>query len=423
MSAWGLRLLLLGACVVGSATERPAGWAGWRGPTGMGVSSERNLPLRWDAKTGENIRWKAPLPGQEEKAEQDQNQSSPIVCRGRVFVTASYWPGKRDPSRFPEHHVACYQAEDGRRLWETRVPPGPWLLSDLRGGYTAPTPAADEERVYAVFGSSVIAALDYNGKLVWRKEIVPHKFDVALGASPVLFQDTVILQCDQVDQQSRMLAFDLKTGAVKWQQARPAVGFSHSTPVLADVAGKRQLLTAASNALQGIDPANGRVLWWCAAQGDAASPVIGKGLVYLDSGRGGTGVGVDPTGTGDVTRTHLKWTSRRIPEGLSSPVTAGDYLYRLHSPGVLECIRWATGETVYSERLPGASTASSPVATADGRLYFASAGKSYVVRAGPKFEVLATNDLEDPSQASPAVSGGRLYLKGQRMLYCIGSGR
>jgi len=386
----------------------------------MGQASERGLPLTW-GEDGQNVRWKAPLPGSGEENAPDQNQSSPIVKGGRVFVTSSFWPGKPDPSQYPEHHVTCYAAADGRRLWDVTVKPGPWLLADLRGGYTAPTPAADGERVYVVFGSSVLAALDHRGTLAWRREITPFKFDVALGASPVLYRDTVILQCDQTDRQSRLLAFDRKTGKIRWEQLRPEVGFSHSTPVLAEVGGKTQLLAAASNALQGIDPDTGRLLWWCAASGDTTSPVLGPGLVYLDSGRGGTGVAVDPTGTGDVSKTHLKWTSRRIPEGLGSAVSSGEYLYRLHAPGVLECIRWATGENVYSERLPGAVTQASPIATSDGRLYFATAAKSYVVKAGPRFEVLGTSDLGDPSHASPAASGGRLFLKGRKMLYCIGA--
>jgi outer membrane protein assembly factor BamB len=386
----------------------------------MGLTAERDLPLTW-SEAGENVRWKAPLPGQDAPTEPDQNQSSPIVSRGRVFVTTSFWPGKQDRARFPEHHVTCYRAADGQRLWDAQVQPGPWLLSDLRGGYTAPTPAADGERVYVVFGSAVVAAFTHDGKPLWRQVIDPYKFDVALGASPVLYQGTLLLQCDQLEKKSRLVAYDCKTGAVRWEQARPDVSFAHSTPVLAEIGGKPQLLTAASNALQGVDPANGKVLWWCAAQGDATSPVTGGGLVYLDSGRGGTGLAVDPTGAGDVTQTHRKWTSRRIPEGLSSPVTSGEYLYRAHSPGVLECLRWSTGETVYSERLPGVSTTSSPIATPDGRVYLASAGKSYVVKSGPQFEVLATNDLGDAGQASPAVSGGRLFLKGGKMLYCIGS--
>ncbi|HEV3445854.1 MAG TPA: PQQ-binding-like beta-propeller repeat protein, partial [Gemmataceae bacterium] len=198
-----------------------ADWPGWRGATGMGQTTEKDLPLTWGGKENSNVLWKAALPGEGRKTEPDQNQSSPIVCRGRVFVTASYWPERRDAKQFPEHHVACYRAADGQLLWDVRVPPGPWLLSDLRGGYTAPTPAADGERVYALFGSAVLAALDFDGKLVWRKEVVPYKFDVAVGTSPVLYQDTVLLQCDQVDQSSRLLAFDRRTGALKWEQKRP----------------------------------------------------------------------------------------------------------------------------------------------------------------------------------------------------------
>lgn len=410
--------LLLPACMAAAAPGKPAEWPGWRGPTGMGITSERDLPLTWSA-AGENVRWKAPLPGGE-GTEADQNQSSPIVAGGRVYVTTSFWPGKQDPARIPEHHVTCYRAGDGQRLWDTQVPPGPWLFSDLRGGYTAPTPTADGERVYVVFGSAVIAALSHDGKLLWRKEIKPHRFDVALGASPVPYGETVLLQCDQLDQLSRLVAYDKKTGEVKWEQPRPDVSFSHSTPVVAEIGGKPQLLAAASNALQGLDPDTGKVLWWCAAQGDAVSPVLGNGLVYLDSGRGGTGIAVDPTGSGDVTQTHRKWTSKRIPEGLSSPVSSGEYLYRVHTPGILDCLRWSTGETVYSERLPGVSTTSCPIVTPDGRIYIASGGKSYVVKASPQFEVLATNDLGDGGMASAAVSGGRLFLKGRTTLFCVG---
>ena len=412
------RWLALALCALGTAATA-ADWPGWRGPTGTGHADDKKLPLTWNGKTGENVRWKVTLPGVEEKAGQDQNQSSPVVCRGRVFVTVSYWNGKTDPKRHPEHHVVCYRADDGKHLWDAKVEPGPWLFADLRGGYTAPTPTADADRVYVVFGSSVIAALDHDGKPVWRKEIKPFKFDVALAASPVLFGDTVILQCDEVEKQSRMIAFDKKTGDVSWEALRPNVGFAHSTPVLAEVGGKTQLLVAANNAVQGVDPANGKVLWTCGASGDTVSPVLGGGLVYLDSGRGGTGVAVDPTGTGDVTKTHLKWKTATMPEGYGSPVVVGDHLYRLHSPGVLKCLKLSTGEVLYSERLPGVSIHASPVATPDGRIYLASAGKSYVVKAGDKFEILATNDLGDDGPVSPAVADGKVFLKGRKTLYCV----
>src|SRR5262249_45589066 len=151
------------------------------------------------------------------------------------------WQGKVNPAEYPEHHVACYQAEDGKPLWDIKIPTGPWKLTDLRGGYTAPTPASDGERIYVLFGSSVLAALDFDGKIIWRKEIRPYEFDVAIGTSPLLFEDTVILQCDQVNRKSFLIAFDRKTGDVRWEKKCPEHGFSHSTPTLVSINGKPQL--------------------------------------------------------------------------------------------------------------------------------------------------------------------------------------
>jgi len=414
---------MLSALVLGLLVGTAAGadWPGWRGPTGQGICAEKDLPLTWGGKEQENILWKVPLPGQKEKARQDQNQSSPIVVKGRVIVTASYWPMGTDTKEYPEHHVVCYQASDGKQLWDVTVKPGPWKLNDLRGGYTAPTPASDGERLFVLFGSSVLAALDLDGKLLWREEIKPFSFDVALGSSPVLYGDNVLVQCDQVGKTSRLLALDRKTGKLAWEEKRPDVGFSHSTPVLAKINDRTQLLAAASNALQGIDPDNGKVLWWCSAKGDTVSPVYGAGVAYLDSGRGGgPGVAVDPSGTGNVTKTATKWKVGVVPEGFSSPVIVGEYLCRLHNPGVIHCWKLATGEEVFVERLQGISTTTSPTVTADGRIYAASAGVSYVLKAGPTLVILGRGDLGDPGPASPAVADGKLFLKGRQSLFCIG---
>jgi outer membrane protein assembly factor BamB len=397
-----------------------ADWPGWRGPTGQGQTDDTQLPLVWGGNENTNVLWKVPLPGVEAGAGQDQNQSSPVIFRDRIFVTASHWPGKPDGTKQPEHRVACYRLEDGKELWNVPVPAGPWRFGDLRGGYTAPTPAVDADRVYVAFGSSVLAALDHSGTIRWRKEIVPYKFDVAFAASPVLYEQTVILQCDQLDRESRILAFDRTTGESKWEQKRPKVGFAHSTPTLATVAGKPQLLVSASNALQGLDPRTGEVLWSCEAKGDTVSPVFAGGVVYCDSGRGGPGLAVDPTGTGDVAKTHRKWTIKTVKEGYGSPVASGEFLYRLSNPDVLTCIRLSTGEVVYTERLPGISASASPVAAPNGRVYFASAGKSYIVKAGEKFEILAMNDLGDGGPASPAVASGKLILKGREWLHGVG---
>jgi outer membrane protein assembly factor BamB len=332
-----------------------------------------------------------------------------------VFVTTSFWKGKQDAANYPEQHLTCISADDGKRLWDLRLEPGPWKLSDLRGGYTAPTPAADGESVYVVFGSAVIAAVDYDGKLLWRQEIVPHKFDVALGASPVLFGDWVLLQCDQVEQQGRLLAFDRKTGAIAWSRPRPDAGFTHSTPTLFRHAGSASLFAVTSKSLQKLDPMTGEPAWTVPVEGDTVSPIYDHGMIYVDSGRGGPGFAVDFNG-------QRKWTSKRLPEGIGSPVRSGELIYRLHTPGVLDCLRWSNGETVYSERVPGVNANASPIATADGLIYLATSGKSCVIRSGEKFEIVGTGDLGDPCAASPAVSGGRLYLKGQRSLYCLKTG-
>jgi outer membrane protein assembly factor BamB len=413
--------------VLTAHAEVPAGdtWPGWRGRTGLGLSDEKDLPLTWGGPTNENIVWKSPLPGADAKAKSDHNQSSPIVWKDRVFVVAAYWPEGVAQSEFPEHHVACYSAADGKLLWDVKVPPGPWLLKDLRGGYAAPTPCTDGERVYALFGSSELAALDFDSRLLWRKEIAPFAWDVAVGTSPVLTRDAVLVLADGTKPAlSRLIAFDPATGNIKWERKRPDANFNHTTPVLIEVNGQRQLLIASSAALQGVDPVDGAVIWWATNKGDVPTPAYKDGLVYSEDGRGGPGIAVDPTGIGDVTGTRVKWTTRPIPEGYSSPTMADGYIYRTHNPGILRCIAVADGKRVFAERLPsGVNTSASPVLTADGRLYFASGGKSIVLPLGANYEPLAINDLGDGGAASPAVAHGRLYLRGSRYLYCIGKSR
>jgi outer membrane protein assembly factor BamB len=394
----------------------------------MGQSDEKGLPLTWGGKQGENVLWKAPL-FPSDKVRRDQNQSSPIVWRDHVFVTLSYWPEGTAEKDYPEHHVVCFDAATGTRRWDTQVMPGPWKLTDLRGGYTAPTPATDGRLVYVIFGSAVVAAVDFQGKLAWRRDITPHFFDVAWGASPVLHKDTVLVLCDQLKDKksSSLLALDAATGEVRWEKKRPGADWTHSTPALARVGGRLQLLVAGANGPQGLDPETGEPIWWVQLPqrvGDTVTPVYHEGLVYMDSGRGGglggRGLAVDATGQGDVTKTHVRWTIPGVPEGFSSPLVVGSHLYRLHAPGVLGCWSWADGSKVYAERLEGIDTAVSPIATADGLIYCASAGKSYVIRAGATAEIVARNDLGDSSRASPAVAQGRIYLRGGRYLWCIG---
>jgi outer membrane protein assembly factor BamB len=397
-------------------------WPQFRGPGGQGHTAEKNLPLKW---TSETAAWKAALPG--------EGHASPIVVDGRVVACTVRWPGGApDKAVIPEHHVTCWSAADGMVLWDTVVEPGPWRRDDFRsgagGGYAAPTPCTDGKRIFVVFGSAVMAALEMDGKVAWRKVLSPHTFDVTIGSSPVLHGDTVILLCaTSKKSDSRLTAFAKADGAVAWETKLPTTGFAHSTPLLIETGGRRQLVAVASgasaapDAVQGFDPGTGRRIWWCSGAGDASSPVYGGGILYSDSGRGGQGTAMDPSGEGDLTATHVKWTAGGMNESIGSPILAGGHVYRLLGSGDVRVWRASDGTQTERKRLPKlGSTWASPVADGDGRIYFASAGRSVVVKAGPTLEVLAENDLGDPNHASPAVSNGRLYFVGLKRLWCVG---
>ena len=375
-------IVTVGVLVGHTSICQAENWPGFRGPTGLGYAEDRNLPLTWGGPDGANVLWKAALKG--------QGHASPIVWEEFAFVCTAFWPPEvRERQKIiPEQHVSCFRVTDGKLLWDTLVPPGPWLRTDFRsgpgGGYAASTPATDGSLVYCAFGSSVVAALDFHGKIVWHKPIVPYSFDVTLGSSPILYQDTVILLCAMAKpQDSRVIALNKTSGDVKWERKLPDTGFGHSTPVIIRVNGKAQLLVLASgmaiidHALQSFDPATGERLWWARGAGDAASPAYGAGIVYFDSGRGSVGVAVDPTGPEDDSKRDVKWTIAQVAEGISSPIFVGNYLYRLHNPGILKCWDAATGKQLYAERLGGiSSTWASPVADSHGRLFFANAGNS-----------------------------------------------
>ncbi|HLX59640.1 MAG TPA: PQQ-binding-like beta-propeller repeat protein [Planctomycetota bacterium] len=380
-------------------------WPQWRGPTGMGVAEDKDLPLTWGGKDNVNVLWKVALP------KTDQSQSSPVVSNDRIFVTTAV--------NVPlEQHVTCYKKSDGSRLWETTVPNGPWIMKDLRGGYTCSTPATDGERVFALFGSSKLAALNNEGHIVWQHDIEPRNFDVAISSSPILYKDNVILLCDQNNKTAFMVAYNRKSGEKAWEMKRPEAGFNHSTPMIATVGGKPQMLVAASEALQGVDPENGKVLWFAKCKGDIATPVTDGKLVYVDNARGGVGCCVDATGSGDVTATNVKWTYKTMVDGFNSGIIADGRLYRLFKQ--LKCIDLATGQEIYSETLGPGTPHASPILTPDGRIYYASAGTSYVIKTGPKFELLAKNELGDNSSASAAISDGLIILKGAKNLFCVG---
>jgi outer membrane protein assembly factor BamB len=384
-------------------------WAGWRGPTGCGITTEKGLPTKWSATEG--VLWKTDLP----KA--NNPYSSPIVSRDKVFLTTA--------TSATDQKILCFDAKTGKQLWETAIEAGPVTAVHGSGGFVCSTPCADGERVYAAFGSCVMAAVDFSGKLVWRKPLeLKGTFGFGLSVSPILYKETVLLVCDIGGQKTptnmvaALMAFDRKTGNLKYNEPRPADGVGYATgtftsPFLVTSGKAPLLIVGGCYQLQGINPDTGKVVWFAEMRHSeySSSPVCGGGMIF-DNGACLPLEGA----AGDRTK-ELK----PAPCGsrLSTPVIFDGRLFSGNNE-TIACLDLATLKADYNmEKNPGLSWGS-PVATADGFIYFASGGKSYVVKAGPKFELVATNDLGDGNQASPAIASGKLFIRGATKLWCIG---
>ena len=390
----------------------------------MGYTDEKDLPLTWNAKTGENVLWKTMLHGGAKSNPEfaSPGWSSPIVWKKRIFITTNIFAAglteKERRSTIGEHHLLCFDTETGKQVWDTIVPPGQIVVDNFYHGYAVPTPVTDGKLVYGLYGSGVLVALDFDGKIVWREEL-PHlrNTDSGICSSPILYEDSIIVPGLQ---SLGLRALDKKTGKVKWEQMVKQRN-TMSTPAILKIDGKNQLIHYAGG-IQGIDPDNGSILWSCKAPTSQSSPVFGAGLLYADHGRGGqAGAAVDPTGKGDVSKTHVKWQTRVEGMAGSSAIIVGDQIYRGSGQDFLRAWSLVSGELVQEEKTPRITPSASPIACPDGRIYFASPSKSYVIKAGAKFEVLAVNDLFDgPDYPTPAVSNGRIYIRGKSYLWCIG---
>jgi outer membrane protein assembly factor BamB len=393
-------------------------WPQWRGPERSGHTEEANVPLRWDGKKQENVLWKIAA---------DFGHSSPIVWGQRLFLSASVRKlpkGSSEEANNQQHRVVCYRTTDGVELWRTEIEPGSW---DTQFSFTASTPVTDGKCLYALFGSATVVGLNLDGNLLWQKKL-PGPFKAEwLSSSPVLHQDTLFVFID-VSTDSWLLALDKNTGEIRWQLKRKQLERSHnSSPLLLVVNNKPQLVVAGHGAVLGLEPTSGKEIWSCKWGGNRyPSLTASAGLVYV-TGEGAESLAIDPSGEGDVSKSHVKWRHARAPDGFGSPIIVGEYLYRASPPGVLRCWRVSDGQLAFEERVDGIPTFPSPVATKDGRIYFASAGKSRVIRSGPTLEVLATNDLGEGERnewtltgPSAAIADGRIFLRGPKSLTCIG---
>ncbi len=388
-------------------------WTEFRGPTGQGIyAGKKSLPLDWGVD--KNVAWKTPIPG--------SGWSSPIVLAGRVYLTSAVpVEGTKELSL----KALCLDAADGKIVWATEVFKQDAKAPKIHGknSHASPTPITDGKLVYVHFGHQGTAALDLEGKVVWRNS--EHKYSPVHGngGTPVLVDNRLVFSIDGADKQL-LVALDKADGKTVWKTDRKSVAsrkFSFSTPLLIDVDGKRHLVSQASDAVIGYDPADGREIWRLAFDGYSCipRPVFGHGLLFLSTGYNSPSllaIRVDSQSAGDVTKSHLAYSKNKGAPHTPSMVLVGDELYMVSDGGVASCLDAATGKVHWSERLGGAFSASPTFA--EGRVYFQSEeGVTTVVKAATKYEQLARSELKERTFACYAIADGAIYLRTETQLY------
>ena len=415
-------------------------WPQWRGPEGQGISAEKNLPTEWSET--KNVLWKSAIPG--------RGFSQPIIWGNRIFLTTDIdgGPAPADYKK-PSHLIAgkefnhpewtgtdvthtfkvlCMDRDSGKILWEKTAYEGTvYDYRHKRGNYAAPTPVTDGKLVITYFGSEGIYCYDFNGKLIWKKSLGQiGTMGMGVGTSPVLHENLVILQCDEdMGKNSFIVAMDKKTGKEAWRVAR-TVQSSWTTPVIVKTPQRTEMITSGNEFLISYDPATGKELW--RADGlkshAIATPVIGNGVVILSSGYPSKViVAVRPGGSGKIDGTeNILWKYNKGTSYVPSPILYGDYVYLMSDAGILTCLNAKTGEVIYEGgRVPIATKfyGASPVAF-DGKILLTSDdGDTFVIKAGPKHEVLASNSVGEPVRTSIAIADGKLFIRGDKHLFCV----
>ncbi|HEY7544782.1 MAG TPA: PQQ-binding-like beta-propeller repeat protein [Blastocatellia bacterium] len=420
------------------ASMKGSNWAGWRGPDGQGVSDEKNLPTEWSET--KNVKWKTPIPG--------RGFSCPVIWGNRVFLTTAIEgdviPGQKaiihkiegqefkhpdwvGSDRQHTFKVLCLDSETGKVLWERTAYEGKVFDHRHRkGSYASPTAVTDGQYVYSYFGSEGIYCYDFKGNQVWKTSFggVP-TLGMGVGTSPVLYENLLIIQCDQDEGTTSFIAaLDKKTGKEVWRQKRN-VQVSWSTPVIARSGSRVELVTNGNEWIISYDPATGKEWWRCKGVDSNAihTPLVGKDMVIVSAGFPAKRTfAIKLGGEGDITNTpNVMWKYEKGTAYVASPILYGDYLYLVTDKGILTCLDPNTGEVKYEGgRVPiPASFMASPVAYEGNILLPSEDGDTFVVKAGPKHEVLRTNSLGEPVYTSPSIAGGKIFIRGEKNLYCI----
>ncbi len=406
--------------IASTAIVRADDWPAFRGPSGNGASTEKSAPLNW--APDKNIKWKVALP-------QDGN-GSPAVSNGLVFVACSEDPkGKR-------RSLYCFDRKDGKQKWIKTVEFGKEEKTHETNPHCSSTPAADGKHVVVWHGSAGLHCYDFEGKETWSRDLGEFVHIWGFGTSPLIYEGKVILNTGP-GKRIFVAAFDVETGKTIWEADEPMKGDgehneagqwmgSWSTPVVAKVDGKDNVICTLPTRVAGFDPKDGKLLWWCDGvshkKGDLSysSPVVGDGLCLVIGGFGGPGFAAKLGGSGDLTANRL-WRLEDRPQSIGSGIFVDGYVYQPQAgPDRIECIDPKTGKVVWKDRGAGGAYWGSVVSAA-GRLYVTSQkGATVVFKPNPeKFELLATNALNETCNATPAVSNGEIFIRTYKHLYCI----
>lgn len=403
-----------GVLMLADEGEAAKYWPRWRGPSGQGLVSGAGYPDRWSAT--QNVRWRTQVPG--------QGNSSPIAWRDRIYLTTAHDSGAR-------LSLLAFDRATGKLLWEASAAPGDRDRAHPKNGYASATPATDGERIYVSFGSRGLYAFDMDGRQVWRRDIGAISNYHGPAGSPLLYRNRIILYQDHDGGGfSRggggfIAAFDNRTGRELWRTPREqSVGWG--TPVAVRIAGHDEIIVNGQSRVMAYNPETGAELWRCSGMSHEVipTPVVGYGMVFCSSGRAGPTLAIRPGGRGDVTKTHLAWNTERGSPFVPSPLLYREQLYTVNDmASIVTSFEAQTGRVLWQGRLGVAQRegfSASPVAV-DGKVFFTNdQGETFVLKAGPAFELLHVNRLDERTLASPALVDGTWYIRTDRHLLAIG---
>jgi len=427
-----------------STTVSAQNWPQFRGPGATGVVESPGQPVKWDAAAAQNVRWKLAIPG--------LAHSSPVVWGNKIFVTTAVNSAK-DETRYglygdvapvkndPIHTWKVYAIDKskGTILWERTASSNiPKVKRHPKSTHADSTPVTDGKYLVVLFGSEGLYTYDLSGKLLWKQDLgvldsgwfYDADYQWEHGSSPIIYKNLVIIQAD-VQKNSFIAAYDLKTGKLQWKTPREEIP-SWGTPTVYEGKTRAELITSGPKAIRGYDPITGKELWKLGPMSEITTPTpfAAHDLIYVTSGYSPIQpiYAIRPGANGDISlkdgkesNEFIAWSKQRGGPYMPTPIVYGDLLYTCSNQGVLVAYNAKTGERVYQERLGGTGAAftASPVAS-DGKIYLASEdGDVFVVKAGPKYELLSKNPVGEVMMATPAISDGVVIVRTVSHLYAF----